>query len=56
VRTSQALAGAPKRPPNASSTPAPSSFAPAQRPTISHCTPNYFIDDRGIKHLKPECL
>jgi serine/threonine-protein kinase len=22
----------------------------------SRCTPNYFFDDRGIKHLKPECL
>jgi eukaryotic-like serine/threonine-protein kinase len=46
--------------PAASAPVTPSSHAPrpphATRPRPGNCQPNYSVDDRGIKHFKPECL
>jgi serine/threonine-protein kinase len=32
----------------------PAPLAPAAK--TSHCDPNFFFDDRGFKHFKPECF
>jgi eukaryotic-like serine/threonine-protein kinase len=46
--------------PAASASISPSSHAPrpqhATRPRSRNCEPNYSVDERGIKHFKPECL
>jgi serine/threonine-protein kinase len=44
-------------PPRAASTPVATSVVPpAQAGSVKDCNPGYEVDDKGIRHYKPECV